>query len=79
MIVTGCKPGVLDDLELHYRLLEELVYRLDMVPMTTPYVIHGPVKYSDEVNPTKDGLVKEVKREELYPQIAGVSRLDSAS
>lgn len=52
-----CRKGAADDLELHYRFLEELVDRLDMTRMSQPVVIHGP---------RKDGI-------ELYPEKAGVS------
>lgn len=53
----GCRIGAADDLELHYRFLEELVDRLGMTRMSQPVVIHGP---------TKNGI-------ELYPEKAGVS------
>jgi S-adenosylmethionine decarboxylase len=52
-----CRPGAADDLELHYRFLEELVDKLGMTRMSQPVVIHGP---------TKDGV-------ELFPEKAGVS------
>ena len=53
----GCKKGVADDLEAHYRFLERLVELLDMTPMSAPIVIHAP---------TVEGV-------ELYPDKAGVS------
>lgn len=57
----GCADGVCDDLELHYRFLEELVNILDMKPMTTPFVVHAPVKFENG------------KRIEIFPDKAGVS------
>jgi len=51
-----CRPGVADDLELHYRFLEELVDRLDMTRMSQPVVIHGPTKNGIELFPEKAGV-----------------------
>lgn len=56
-----CKVGACDDLELHYRFLEEAVYRLGMTAMTPPIVIHAPCEF------------RSGKRYELYPDKAGVS------
>ena len=52
----GCKPGVADDLEVHYRFLEELVVKLGMTPMSAPVVIHGPRKDGKEIYPDKAGV-----------------------
>lgn len=76
----GCTPGVLDDLEVHYRFLEELTWRLGMTPMSRPLVIHAPVKFNTitlSTEPqTSDGITKrkyEIIREEEFPEKAGVS------
>jgi hypothetical protein len=71
----NCKPGVCDDLELHYRFLEKLVHDLGMIPMTTPYVVHAPVEF-ETISPvptyvSKDGV--DVFRREKFPDKAGVS------
>lgn len=65
----SCRPGVLDDLELHYRFLEEIVFRLDMIPMTNPVVVHGPIKMSLEPK-AGPGTIKKVEK---FPDKAGVS------
>lgn len=52
----GCAPGVADDLELHYRFLEELVDRLGMTRMSQPVVIHGPRDKGVELFPEKAGV-----------------------
>lgn len=54
----GVKNGAADDLELHYRFLEELVARLGMTRMSQPVVIHGP---------------RDSSGAEIYPDKAGVS------
>ena len=54
----GCKKGAADDLELHYRFLEDLVELLGMNKMSAPVVMHGPRNH--------DGT-------EMYPEKAGVS------
>lgn len=54
----NCRVGACDDLELHYRFLEELVWRIGMTSFTHPVVVHGPRD--------KQGV-------ELYPEKAGVS------
>jgi S-adenosylmethionine/arginine decarboxylase-like enzyme len=51
-----CAEGVADDLELHYRFLEELVDRLDMTRMSQPVVIHGPRDKGVEIFPEKAGV-----------------------
>ena len=56
-----CKKGVCDDLELHYRFLEEMVSRLGMEKLCPPVCLHAPVRF-------KNGV-----REEIYPDKAGVS------
>ncbi len=61
-----CKPGVCDDLELHYRFLEELVYRLDMKPLGPPIVLHAPITI------TQDKFGNIIKSEN-FPDKAGVS------
>jgi len=52
----GCQPGVADDLELHYRFLEQLVDRLGMTRMSQPVVIHGPTENGVELFPEKAGV-----------------------
>lgn len=52
----GCKPGVADDLELHYRFLETLVDKLGMTRMIPPIVIHAPRDHGVEVYPDKAGV-----------------------
>jgi S-adenosylmethionine/arginine decarboxylase-like enzyme len=51
-----CRPGAADDLELHYRFLEELVDRLGMTRMSQPVVIHGPRRGGVELYPEKAGV-----------------------
>lgn len=78
----GCKPGVCDDLELHYRFLEELVYRIGMTAMGNPVVIHAPVKFEEQeyiefignndYQNTKS-IKKELCRKEVFPDKEGVS------
>lgn len=51
-----CRPGAADDLELHYRFLEELVDKLNMTRMSQPVVIHGPTKNGVELFPEKAGV-----------------------
>ncbi len=51
-----CLPGSCDDLELHYRFLEELVDDLGMTKMTTPFVVHGPRDKGVELFPEKAGV-----------------------
>lgn len=64
----GCKPGACDDLELHYRFLEELTWRLGMTPMSRPLVIHAPVVFSP------GGVSADIiYRQEQFPEKAGVS------
>lgn len=50
------KTGAADNLELHYRFLEELVDRLDMTPMSAPVVMHGPRRRGEELYPDKAGV-----------------------
>jgi len=79
-----CKPGVCDDMELHYRFLEELVNRIGMTPMAPPVVIHAPVKFLTEyqsyevrLQPSNTYLGMETEtikhRIEMYPDKAGIS------
>ena len=72
-----CEGNVCDDVEFTYRFLEDMVTFLGMTPMAPPYVIHAPSKIE-----IKEGLglsgkgpvdTFEVKREEVYPDKAGVS------
>jgi len=51
-----CRAGVADNLELHYRFLEELVDRLGMTKMSSPIVIHGPRVRGVEQFPEKAGV-----------------------
>lgn len=67
-----CREKICDDLELHYRFLEELVFRLGMTAMSAPLVIHAPVKFTN----VPGGVSPEyswVHRAEQYPDKAGVS------
>jgi S-adenosylmethionine/arginine decarboxylase-like enzyme len=50
------KEGAADDLELHYRFLEELVERIGMTPMSSPVVMHGPMIRGVEMYPDKAGV-----------------------
>jgi S-adenosylmethionine/arginine decarboxylase-like enzyme len=50
------RDGAADDLELHYRFLEELVDRLSMTPMSSPVVMHGPKFKGQEIYPNKAGV-----------------------
>jgi len=50
-----CAPGSCDDLELHYRFLEQLVDALGMTKMTTPFVVHAPRTQGVELFPDKAG------------------------
>ena len=52
----GVREGSADDLELHYRFLEELVDRLQMTRMSQPLVIHAPVQNGVELFPDKAGV-----------------------
>lgn len=61
----NCKKGVCDDMEVHYRFLENLIYVLKMQQMSTPVVIHAPVKITNGPN----GLEKQ----EIYADKAGIS------
>lgn len=56
-----CEVGACDNLELHYRFLEELTATLGMTPMSRPIVIHGPTKFVGD------------DRIEEFPDKAGVS------
>lgn len=51
-----CLPGVADDMEGHYRFLEQLVDDLGMTPMSRPVVIHGPREKGEELFPEKAGI-----------------------
>jgi len=51
-----CRAGVADNLELHYRFLEELVDRLGMTKMSAPIVIHAPRNRGVEQFPEKAGV-----------------------
>jgi len=50
-----CAVGACDDLDKHYRFLEELVDALGMTKMTTPIVVHGPRSNGIELFPEKAG------------------------
>jgi len=52
----NCREGAADDLELHYRILEELVDKLGMTRMSQPFVIHGPRFGGRELYPEKAGV-----------------------
>lgn len=51
-----CRKGAADDMELHYRFLEELVDRLGMTKMSAPVVMHGPRVRGIEQFPDKAGV-----------------------
>lgn len=51
-----CRKGVADDMELHYRFLENLVDAIGMTRMSQPVVIHGPRKNGVELYPEKAGV-----------------------
>ncbi len=51
-----CIPGICDNIEAHYRFLEELVDALKMTKMTTPFVVHGPRDHGVEIFPDKEGV-----------------------
>ena len=53
---SGCKIGTCDDLELHYRFLEQLVDDLHMTKMSQPFVIHAPRDHGVELFPDKAGV-----------------------
>ena len=57
----GCKPGICDDLEVHYRFAEYLTTALGMQPMSPPIAIHAPVRFNG------------AERIELFPDKQGVS------
>lgn len=48
--------GAADDLELHYRFLEQLVDELGMTRMSQPVVIHAPTQNGEEIFPDKTGV-----------------------
>lgn len=50
------REGSADDLELHYRFLEEMVDRLGMTRMSQPIVIHAPTQNGVELFPEKAGV-----------------------
>lgn len=50
------EPGLCDNLEFNYRLLEELVDLLKMTKQCPPYVIHGPTHQGEELYPDKVGI-----------------------
>lgn len=64
--VYGCKPGVCDSLEDHYRFLERLVAVLDMKPLCQPIVLHCPIDWTRHDN----GLITGESR---FPDKDGVS------
>lgn len=61
----ACREGACDDMELHYRFLEELVEKLGMHKMCPPYVLHAPSIFSKINN--------KLNRIEEYPDKAGIS------
>jgi S-adenosylmethionine/arginine decarboxylase-like enzyme len=72
----NCKIGTCDDLELHYRFLEELVYRLGMTPMSQPLIIHAPVSFANKTEYVIGDIWRttdEIVRVEKFPEKAGVS------
>lgn len=53
----NCKEGIADNLEVHYRFLEELVNMLGMTKMSAPIVMHAPRdKSGNEIYPDKAGV-----------------------
>jgi len=51
-----CRIGAADDLELHYRFLEQVVDKIGMTRMSQPVVMHGPTKNGVEIYPDKAGV-----------------------
>ena len=51
-----CREGAADDLELHYRFLENLVDEIGMTRMSQPVVMHGPRNKGVEIYPEKAGV-----------------------
>jgi S-adenosylmethionine/arginine decarboxylase-like enzyme len=51
-----CRIGVADDLELHYRFLENVVDKIGMTRMSQPFVIHAPTQKGVELYPNKAGV-----------------------
>ncbi len=51
-----CRVGAADDLELHYRFLEQVVDKIGMTRMSQPVVMHGPTKNGVEIYPDKAGV-----------------------
>lgn len=62
----GCKEGICDSLEAHYRFLERLVAILDMKPLCQPIVLHCPVDFSTS---SKGDLIETSR----FPDKDGVS------
>lgn len=52
----NCRVGAADDLELHYRFLENLVDAIGMTRMSQPVVMHGPRNKGVEIYPDKAGV-----------------------
>lgn len=50
------QPGLCNDIEFTYRMLEELVDLLKMTKQCPPYVIHGPTHNGEELFPDKVGV-----------------------
>lgn len=50
-----CRDGVASNMELHYRFLERLVEKLEMVPMNLPIVVNVPTKNGVDLFPDKSG------------------------
>lgn len=67
-----CNDFRLDDLELHYRTVEELVFRLKMNKMGPPVLLHAPCVYEGDGWKDLDGNLQYYRRE-LYPDKAGVT------
>lgn len=68
----NCCPLAMDDMELHYRTVEELVFRLKMNKMGPPVLLHAPCVYEGDGYISCDGNI-EYYRRELYPEKAGVT------
>jgi S-adenosylmethionine/arginine decarboxylase-like enzyme len=67
-----CCRYALDDLDLHYRLLEELPHRLGMKLMTQPVVCHGLVEFSPYPYKDCNGNLEYFRRD-IYLDKAGCS------
>jgi S-adenosylmethionine/arginine decarboxylase-like enzyme len=52
----NCRAGAADDMELHYRFLEQLVDLIGMTKQGPPHVYHAPTSLGVELFPEKAGI-----------------------